>query len=172
MKKLLVLILLLGLSVMANAAIIQLRIDTDATDGAGNDTEKNASSATISVVSDTDDYGYDYYLGISTPGEDAGNYGTVTKLAAAGSEASIGLSIDGPMEGYIHATDISAKDVTDPFDVAAGNQFQTILTLTGAAVQIDLLDESMSVIDSITLLPEPMTIALLGLGGLFLRRRK
>ena len=41
-------------------------------------------------------------------------------------------------------------------------------------VVVHLLDDGMQIVDSIVIhqIPEPMTIALLGLGGLFLRRRK
>jgi len=109
-----------------------------------------------------------------TPGEDAGNYGTVTALPAAGASASVGNMFDGPEDGYVHITDIIAL-AYPPDRVLAGDQFWTTLTLTGSAVQIDLLDaDAETVLDSVTLvvIPEPMTIALLGLGGLFLRRRK
>ena len=46
------------------------------------------------------------------------------------------------------------------------------ITMAGTGGQIDLLDEGLATMDSVAVIPEPMTIALLGLGGLFLRRRK
>jgi len=46
------------------------------------------------------------------------------------------------------------------------------ITLTGEDGRIDLLDDTLAAISTTTVVPEPMTIALLGLGGLFLRRRK
>jgi len=174
MKKLLVLMLVLSMVAVTNAAVVQLRIGASGSlDGAGNDTELNAESADIYVNSDSGNtFPYDWYLSIAEVGENAGDYGTVTKLSAAGPDGSAGGIIDGPMEGYyLHLTDIAAKSYDTSNPIVAGNHFWTTLTLTGSAVQIDLLDDSLAVIDSVTLTPEPMTLALLGLGGLFIRRK-
>jgi len=175
MKKLLVLMLVLSMVAVTNAAVVQLRIGASgALDGAGNDTELNASSADIYVNSDTGDaFPYDWYLGISVAGENAGDYGTpITMYAAAGADRLTGAVIDGPVEGlFTHITDITAKSFNTSLPVLAGNHFSTTLTLTGNAVQIDLLDDAWNVVDSVTLTPEPMTLALLGLGGLFIRRK-
>ena len=174
MKKLLTLFLVLCVAAITNAAIVQLRVDSDATDGAGNDTEKNASSATITVVSDTVDFTYPYYLAIWVGDEDGGSYGAITKLAAAGASASVGTNFNNYSdESYAQLTDIIALAYPPDSHVTVGDHFYTTLTLTGSAVQIDLLDaDAETVIDSVTLIPEPMTILLLGIGGLFLRRRK
>jgi len=172
MKKLLALMLVLSLTTIAGATV-QLRIGASgALDGAGNDTELDAESADIYVYSDAAGTAYDWYVSIAEVGENAGDYGTVTGLAAAGPDRSVGVSFDGPIEGYfLHITDIGAKSYDTSNPVQAGNHFWTTLSLTGSAVQIDLLDDSMAVIDSVTLTPEPMTLALLGLGGLFIRRK-
>ena len=47
-------------------------------------------------------------------------------------------------------------------------------SLAGSSEVIWLLDASLAILDTITIhqIPEPITMALLGLGGLFLRRRK
>ena len=47
-------------------------------------------------------------------------------------------------------------------------------SLAGSSETVWLLDASMQILDTITIhqIPEPITMALLGLGGLFLRRRK
>jgi hypothetical protein len=47
------------------------------------------------------------------------------------------------------------------------------ITLSGTGGTLDLIDaDTFTTLQSVTVVPEPMTIALLGLGGLFLRRRK
>lgn len=47
-------------------------------------------------------------------------------------------------------------------------------TLAGNDIRVDLLDEGLNIIDSVfvPVVPEPMTISLLALGGLMIRRRK
>jgi len=45
------------------------------------------------------------------------------------------------------------------------------LGVSGAGL-VSLIDDNFQVVSSMEVIPEPMTIALLGLGGLFLRRRK
>ena len=47
-------------------------------------------------------------------------------------------------------------------------------SLAGSSETVYLLDQALTILDTITIhqIPEPITIALLGLGGLFLRRRK
>jgi hypothetical protein len=167
MKKLLVLLLVLGVVSTASAAIVQLGVN-GARDGAGNNTSVSASSATITVHCDTAESTYNWYLAITDTS--GGNYGTVSILSAAG-VASVGDVVDGPFDIYGHITDINADDTTEGWP-HAGDHFQTTLTRTGASVQIDLLNDGLGLVDSVTLVPEPMTIALLGLGGLFLRRRK
>jgi hypothetical protein len=73
---------------------------------------------------------------------------------------------------------LEAADMTEPFDsVQPGVQFE--FSIYGAAVDdvytVDLYaSDWVTIIDTgtVTVVPEPMTIALLGLGGLFLLRRR
>jgi hypothetical protein len=171
MKKLLTLFLVLFVAAIANAAVIELSCDNDMT-GVGDDPEYNKSSATIDVYCDTSDYVYDWLLVVpKAEGQDAGSFGDVTILSNAGASSStedLGSDDDYAQIIVIHAL----YNVSGGGHNYAGNHFETTLTLTGSAVQIDLLDDGWNVIDSVTLVPEPMTILLLGIGGLFLRRRK
>ena len=74
--------------------------------------------------------------------------------------------------------DLTAADMTEPFDsIQPGVWFE--FTVYGAAVgdvyTVDLYAEDWATIldtGTITVVPEPMTIAMLGLGGLFLLRRR
>ncbi|MHC4499922.1 MAG: PEP-CTERM sorting domain-containing protein [Planctomycetota bacterium] len=81
--------------------------------------------------------------------------------------------------GYADYWTVQSSDSATPFNLASGNQYD--VTLLGAVGQIGntysiYLDtygdaggpDKMDV----KVVPEPMTIALLGLGGLFLHRRK
>ena len=63
-----------------------------------------------------------------------------------------------------------------PVTVPAGLYIDGITASAGDTVKLYSVDgftwELGPVLDTVTLVPEPMTLALLGLGGLFLRRRK
>ena len=153
MKKMLVLILVIGITATADAAIIQLKVD-GSMDGPGNDTIVNALSSIIYVNCDTDNWPYDMFLGILIGTEDKGYYGDVIPIPPHAL-----ADIWDPDPWFKQLTNITGFGV-------AGDQFQTTLFRTGDAVQIDLLDDGLNVIDSVTLVPEPATLLLLGLGGL------
>jgi hypothetical protein len=72
--------------------------------------------------------------------------------------------------------DIGIVDSTDPFTQPDGLVIDgLIFHCEGLGeVRLSLLDVDLNVHDSLTIhqIPEPITFALLGLGGLFLRRRK
>ena len=184
MKKLLILMLVLGLASAANAVIVQLSVD-GSTDGAGNTTTVTSLS-TLGIVSDTDGTeGKDMRL---TIGDGTyGDYGTIviwnnsgsgthTDGGNAGDDSSVtDLGVVGTI--YNHYATVTSLDSASPFNYAAGTHFTTPITYTGASaaqtLTIELRDSSLAVLDTVVVaVPEPMTIALLGLGALFLRRRK
>ena len=169
MKKLIVLMLVLGMTSSASALLVTLDPSGAAVLPAG--------SYNVDVVSDSDVV-YSYLLAV--PDKTYGSITSVTKTAKAGEDGSV--IPFGDAMGYFSVYSIEALDMTEPFDsVLAGIQFQTVVNFTGAAVGENLTlllmkyeNDQFINLDSRTFegVPEPMTIALLGLGGLFLRRRK
>jgi len=173
MKKLLILMLVLGLASAASAAHSLGGATTISNTG---DTtaivtiSADSTAAITSVVEDSE--GAD---GMPTTG--VTTIASVTKTDAAGEQATV--TAYGSLD---YAFTVSAKDTTEPFDsVATGVQFNVNLDIAGLGLAVDdtfviyLYNEAYTstfASHTVTVTPEPMTIALLGLGGLFLRRRK
>ena len=164
MKKLLILVLVLGMASMASANLswsqsaITLGIN---------------ESATVQIVSSTTVPYAALWMGA--------NASTVAQITAV---SVLPAAVDGSAAvwtGYPGWWDITAKD-NDPDNdpaLASGNHFD--VTIKGLAVGTYVINSDYygqanlgtGVNDTLTItVPEPMTIALLGLGGLFLRRRR
>ena len=173
MKRLLIVVMVVFMASAANAAIVQLGMD-GVTDGAGNITNLTSLSE-ITVVSDTDDFSYDYRLRVSdtTPGD----IGDVVIYQPAGDSGHAGDDADifewRPLGPFAHVWKVLAADTGSPFNIAAGTHFSAPVTYTGPGeLLIELCTSGYQVLDSVIVTPEPATMLLLGLGGLFLRRRK
>jgi len=166
MKKLLVLLMVLGLVSSANAALSISLSDTTVLVG---------NTVTLSVSSDDGAF-WDGFLILS---EDTVNWTDPVAADYSGSMTLSGVGNLGwatPDGTYpaVYALNVASNLV--PSDVVAGTQFSIdIIGVQMGTIYVGLQNGSYEpVVSDLTLevVPEPMTIALLGLGGLFLRRRK
>jgi len=171
MKKLLVLMLVLGLTTAANATLsLSVNGDTSVTEYSMN----TGATVVIDVYSDQANFGYECYVGITNGAggnSDLGDWTGVNKVyAAAGNSASI--------TAYDHwwYDDVALTGDPDKFPILAGKHFDMEFQCTAMGdVTISLTDASGTIqLDSVLIhqIPEPVSMVLLGLGGLLLRRRR
>ena len=165
MRKLLVFVLVLGFASAANAVLIQV-------DGVGVDTADVDQSATITVVSENPLNWLGYIII-----EEGGN-GVLTNPAATA------LAGDPALAGATPYTEVgwgAGYELTvagsASFPVGTGTQFSFHYAgLPGDTATISLFVDPEFVAPAasvaLNVVPEPMTIMFLGLGVLFLRRRK
>ena len=177
MKKLVLLTLVLSVASLANAAL-SLTVN-----GIGADTpdsQVNIDMDTVAQVGVWNDTfgpgaGQDNYLYIELGGQGGwtGDVGFPAPPGLGGSGGHLGL-----MDLGFGAVDLvnlntgiaSAAD----YDIGVISWADYLAGSSEVDVTITLLAQDFSVLDTITIhtVPEPVTMALLGLGGLFLRRRK
>lgn len=169
MKKLLILMLVLGLASTANAVILSISPDS-ATVNCG-------ESITVSVSSDTSGINGAYLAYIMVMETECGALSDCVIDTNAGDQAwCMAYQEDGWGTGF----EIGAADTQGL--VAAGKHFDFTFTCPAlgegcpctATIDVYVDPDYDNPHDTLTVecVPEPMTIALLGLGGLFLRRRK
>jgi len=176
MKKLLVLLMVLGLASSAQAT---LSLTMDGSTAPTSTTINVDDTITIGISSDDQSF-YTAYIELSTT-----NWPDVTDKAellfGTGVASGIGnigvVTTDYYGDGSAVRIDVGSNAV--PNDVVPGIQYSLDLHCLGLSdfagdVIIGLYDSGETPIQTmaITQVPEPMTLALLGLGGLFLRRRK
>lgn len=174
MKKLLVLLLVLGVASSANAALTLVSSAGNSLDPTG---VTFPNTTVISIYNDTEAPGQGLltYLTIAAadPGSWAGTDVINVPPALGGTNTYYGVVDPG-----IGLVDIwqSNLGVASTEDYGIGNlaSFDFMCTGEGDVTITMLADDLTTVIDSIRIaqVPEPITFALLGLGGLFLRRRK
>ncbi len=160
MKKLLVLMLVLGLVSAANAV---LSISVNGSDPGAEITIGSSDSIVVDISSDN-----------------GTSYGTWMYIYDGDRALSNPATTQGDISGYVgaHYANYDYYYVTiasSTGNLVAGTGFVfDYLAIGTNDVLIELYDQSgATLVDSLVIhQPEPMTIALLGLGGLFLRRRK
>lgn len=178
MKKVLVLLIISFIAAIANAGLADFTLETDGT------VLKVIGVADATVDGDylTDGSGSVISIITTTPAvlhTDSGNGGINDYVA--GDLAAVNLAVIGAPYGNV--AQIFAMTSTDAADSVDGGLWFTIdiadLDTSGLSYgdtigSIEVLDKEASSLGTIgiTYVPEPMTVALLGLGGLFLRRRK
>ena len=164
MRKLLILFLVLGMASSANALLIKV----DDLEGESFEVD---TQATITVVSE-DTSSWLGYIIIEEGG--AGSLENVVILDAAGDRGAAGPYTEAGWGTGFELT-VGSTSATTP--VAVDTQFS--LDYVGeigdtATISLFVDPEYTPPVASVnvTVVPEPMTIILLGLGGLFLRRRR
>jgi hypothetical protein len=168
MKKLLFLLLVFSLASAANAAVVSLSIDGLAPSDGTEDIER-LDVIELSVLDDTDTH---VWLMEVTALKAECTLGTPTATLNAGGMASWNDWSDASM--YIYELSTAGSPPDTPL---AGKQWYMSLSTDlpiGAVFTVSIGEYGAPVAHSIdfTVVPEPMTVALLGLGGLFLLRRR
>ena len=157
MKKLLVLSLVLGIASLASAGF-SIVVDTDA----GTVTANGTADADIYLLLTSDAGVTGGALGAAAPSL-SGDVG----MSAADFAAAVGMSIDGDGLAYVIAS--SAGEVYDTGDYLSG-AYGTGATVANLYYFSEITGGN-GLLDSVVI-PEPATMALLGLGALVLRRKK
>ena len=179
MKKVLITLLVLGLPSTANAGLMlgvggadaaaEIEL-TDVVQVIGVDPVPANAGIYLAVYGDLSISGGSVaYAGNLSSYQDLEDY-----AVAIGYADGPALLADFEAFGLTGIVDLSAATLADGSATPAPLTGLLIdgITMAGTGGRIDLLDDALATMDSVTVIPEPMTIALLGLGGLFLRRRK
>ncbi|MFA5785070.1 MAG: PEP-CTERM sorting domain-containing protein [Phycisphaerae bacterium] len=162
MKKLIVLLCVLIVTSTASATI-SLTVSQPSTESLAIEVTGTIDQDLYIVLSSNGTLG-SYALGVDAP-DLSGYAGPTDDLTGTGFDPPAGFS----GQYWVMATSDNINyPITGEFLTALGGA-------AGDQVNIRAFDETVGYLGdfgTITLVPEPMTIALLGLGGLFLRRRK
>jgi hypothetical protein len=176
MKKVLVVALVLAVASLANASIVYQINGTNYTGGAVFAAAQGA--VTVSLYNTAQDALAPDLGGIIAAGGTTGFTGsTVYGSNLAGTWSVIPLGFLQPADSgasYAGYIDAISNDVPGVTPTLAGKLFDFTLFVTGTTT-VQMLDANFGAKgEALTLnvVPEPMTMTLLGLGGLLLRRKK
>jgi hypothetical protein len=163
MKKVLVLLLVMGLASGASAALTFVDVPTDPI---------NIGESIAITLNNSEDGSYGGWLEITD--QTVADYDGDPVFTTAGDpEGKSTVDLYVPDPSWYEFT-VASTDADNP--VVAGDHL--VINIAGLSEGTTTLsvyaNDGVTLLDSasITVVPEPMTIALLGLGGLFLRRRK
>ena len=178
MRKLVMLMLVLGMVSMANAA---LTLVVDGVEVGDAITIAPSDTIMVGIYDDAGGAKFDVSVQIEEQAYGVDNpYGSWTMGNGVYAPPAITAAYNIYMGYYTGYGDIWYMVGTDPTtnvnSIGLLGEYEFHCDGEGS-VQIDLTDSSLTaVLDSLTItqsvIPEPMTLALLGLGGLLLRRRK
>lgn len=192
MKKFLIVMLVLALTSMANAAVLELLVGGSSTvaDGAGTVTVDLVSpDITVSAIGGAGAGDLDIIASSGLAIPTVGTFGAVSSLIGfmqpAGFALNVGAIVGPDIIGISGGADAGKEaglgDVLYSFtiNIPGGSVGETLTPFMGGTDYVMSLTTSPMfwagsslTLNPLTVVPEPMTIALLGLGGLFLRRRK
>jgi len=165
MRKLLILFLVLGLASTANALLIKV-------DGLEGDFFEVDEQTEITVVSEDTSSWLGYII------VEEGGTGSLENVAVLDAAGDLGAAAPYTEAGWGTGYELTASmgPAGDP-PISVGNQFSLdYIGAIGDTATISLFvdPEYTTPVASVnvTVVPEPMTVILLGLGGLFLRRRR
>jgi hypothetical protein len=164
MKKLLVLVLVLAVATAANATLTltssagtSLLASQTTTIGIYDNASEASVMVGVAIVSGPASWtGVNHvYSPPSTPGGVNTYYGVLAGI------------------GDLWVSNLAAVPTVNPADIGTQSDFQLHCDGVGSVTVQLLADDMSTVLSTITIAqtPEPMTLSLLGLGGLFLRRR-
>ncbi len=170
MKKLVALILVLGLATVANAGLTLVSTDMELS---------TSETAIISIDSAGDvSSQQEFYLNLSGPGllDVSAAINLINSNSEGASVIDIGALGDPPTPGNFIFMDLAilGGPPAPPVTAGTGVVGNIVLTCQGMGdVTLTLSGSESGELSSlvITQIPEPITLALLGLGGLFIRRK-
>ena len=166
MNKFLSLILVLGMAAGANAAI-QLSIN-----GAPAPDTYTMNVSDVIVIDVMSDNALPYGAWLVLEDKSLGEWASDMTITPAAGPDAYAINWDADYPGW---WELSAASFNPDNPVVPGVHFLIDFHCLGAGdVDITLRAYDESVVDRVTItqVPEPITLALLGVGGLFLRRRK
>ena len=166
MKKLLTLMLVFGLASVASAS---LSMDISGT-------VEVVQGDTLTITTSSDDTAQEGYLGYIII--EAGGDGALSNPVTLSNAGNIAGTNPYSEEGWGVGYELSASSTVS--DLVAGDHFTVDWATSGlnvgdtavVSLWLDPDYDTPQATATLTVIPEPMTIALLGLGGLLLRRRK